>query len=336
MARSETPEMTVVLTTIPGYESIRKTIRHLKNQTVRDRLEIIIISPSMEKSAAMESDLKDFHNTIFIEADIDNELYDAWEEAVHRSSAPVIAFGENHAFPVPGWAEALIEAHKGPWAGVGSVITNANPGSLNSWAQMYMTYGRWTDPIEAGEVEDIPGHNSSYKRSILLEYGEQLKYMLIRTNTMNMDLRSRGYRLYMEPGARVLHINVSRSTSILVDLFYNGAIYTAALAFNKKWSLPRRVFNACLEPLIMLKYFRGTLHHIRRSGNWSKLMPDTLPIIVSGLTAHFFGKLLGYFTGFRKTQIRINSYEFDRFKYITAQDIEYLTDPGNSGTRQES
>jgi len=320
--------MTVVLATIPGYESIRKTIRHLKNQTVRDRLEIIIISPSMEMSAATESDLKDFHNVIFMEADIDNELYEAWEEAVHRAGAPVIAFGENHAFPVPEWADALIEAHRGPWAGVGSVIINANPGTLNSWAQMYMTYGRWTEPIKAGEAEDIPGHNSSYKRSILLEYGSQLKYMLIRTNAMNMDLRSRGHRLYMEPRARVLHINVSRTQSILVDLFYNGQIYTAAVAFNKRWSLPRRVFNACLEPLIMLKYFRGTLHNIRRSGNWNRLIPHTLPIIVSGLTAHFFGKLLGYFTGFSKVQVRINNYEFDRFKYITAQDIEELSDSG--------
>ena len=325
MKHSESPKISVIITTISGYESIRTTIRHLKRQTVRESLEVIIIAPSMERSASVISEFKDFYNTIFIEADLDKDLYEAWEEAVQRAGAPVVAFGENHAFPEPGWAEALIEAHKGPWAGVGSVITNANPGSINSWAQLYMTYGRWTEPLVAGEVEDIPGHNSSYKRSVLLEYGGQLKHKLIRTNIMHLDLRSRGYRLYMEPKAKVNHINISKNMSILVDLFYNGRLYTAALAFDKRWSLPKRIFNACIEPLIMLKYFRGTLQHISRSGNWDKLIPDTLPIIASGLTAHFLGKLIGYAAGFGNVQRRINSYEYDRFKYITAQDIKDLS-----------
>ena len=317
--------MSVIITTIGGYESVRTVIEHLKMQTVADRLEVIIISPSMRLTAAEEAELKHFSNSIIMEADLDNGLSDAWVDAVNESRAPIVAFGENHAFPEQQWAEALIEAHKGPWAGVGSVIRNANPGSINSWAQLYMTYGQWTGPIGSGEAEDLPGHNSSYKRSILLEYGSELKHMLVRTNIMNMDLRARGYRLYMEERAAVVHINVSKTSSILPDLFYNGQLYTAALVHYKRWSVLKKIFHALLEPLIILRHFQGTMHSLDRDGQRKKLVPAALPIIIAGLTAHLFGKLKGYAAGFGNAQKKINSYEFDRFKHLTREDIAELS-----------
>jgi hypothetical protein len=261
--------MSVVITTVGGYESVRTVIEHLKKQTVADRLEVIIVSTPMRLTAAEETELKHFSNSMIMEADMDNGLSDAWVDAVNESSAPVVAFGENHAFPVPQWAEALIEAHKGPWAAVGSVIRNANPGSINSWAQLFMTYGPWTGPIESGEATDLPGHNSSYKRSVLLEYGNELKYMLVRANIMHMDLRARGYKLYMEKRAAVIHINVSKTSSILPDLFYNGQLYTASLAHYKKWSAPKKIFHALLEPLIILRHFQGTIQNLDRDGQRS-------------------------------------------------------------------
>ena len=325
MKEEQSPLMSVIITTGSGYESVRTTIEYLRRQTVKESLEVIIISPAMKRSAAIEAELKDFYNTILIEADIDNELYEAWVTAIRRSSAPVVVFGENHAFPEPYWAEALIEAHKGPWAAVGCAIKNANPDGIKSWAQQYMTYGRYTEPVESGEVDDLAGHNTSYKRSILLDYGSDLKYKLIRTNIMHIDLRSRGYRLYIESKARVDHVNVSKTASIPLDLFYNGQLYTAALAHYKRWSPSKRFLYALLEPLIILKHFRGTLQNIRRTGRWDKLMPAALPIIVLGLTAHLFGKLRGYAAGFGNTQQKINSFEFDRFKYITEQDIKRVS-----------
>jgi hypothetical protein len=325
MNREKSPLMSVIITSLGSYESIRTTVKHLRRQTVKEYLEILIISPHMDVPESDRAGFGDFYSVIFMEADLDRDLYDAWVSAVNRANAPVVAFGENHAFPEPEWAEALIEAHKGPWAGVGTVIRNANPGSVNSWAQQHMTYGRYSEPLESGESDDLPGHNASYKRSILLEYGSDLRFMLIRTNIMNMDLRARGHRLYMEGKAKVDHVNVSKTVSILLDLFYNGQIYTAALAHYKRWSPPKRLFHALLEPLIILKHFRGTLHAVRRAGQWNELMPAALPVIVLGLTAHFFGKIWGYAAGFGTVQKRINSYEFDRFKHITERDIKRVS-----------
>jgi hypothetical protein len=40
--------------------------------------------------------------------------------------APIVALAEDHAFPAPGWAEALIAAHRDPWAAIGAVIRHPN------------------------------------------------------------------------------------------------------------------------------------------------------------------------------------------------------------------
>jgi len=68
----------------------------------------------------------------------------------------------------------VIEARTRPWDGAGCVFKNANPGTANSRAQLRMTYGQYTEPVTAGEVNDLPGHNGSYKQAALLEYGDRL------------------------------------------------------------------------------------------------------------------------------------------------------------------
>ncbi len=60
MNDGSSPDMSVVLVKLDHYERIRKTISHLRLQTVRDRLEIVIVAPSLDKLDLNESELKDF------------------------------------------------------------------------------------------------------------------------------------------------------------------------------------------------------------------------------------------------------------------------------------
>lgn len=319
-----TPLMTVIITTVFGGGSMRIAIEHLKNQTVAGDLEIIILGPPGAWPDDMEENLGGFQGYTIMEVDLDNGLYGAWVEAIKKARAPIVAFGENHAFPEPGWAEAVIEAHKGPWTVVGCVFKNANPDTGNSWAQLYMTYGQYTEPVRSGEVGDLHGHNGTYKRDSLLKYGDRLGNMLIRANMLHMDLRAKGHRLYMEDRAVIYHVNVSKTVSVLLDLFYNGWLFTAALADYKRLSRFGRLKGIMMEPPIIMKHFLGTLGSIRRAGKSSEILPSALPIIISGLAVHMLGKMYGYVAGCGSAQKHINSYEFDRYKYITAEDIEHI------------
>jgi hypothetical protein len=188
-------ELSVILTTPDCYDTIRKTIACLRAQTARDRLEIVIVAPTGRELKLCESELKSFANFHVVEVKAIESIGAANAAGVRDASAPLVAFGEDHAFPDPEWAEALIAAHKQNWVAVGPAVRNANPGSLISWADFLIAYGPWMECVAAGVAEHLPGHNSSYKRSVLIEYGSRLETMLEAESVLHWDLSKRGYEL---------------------------------------------------------------------------------------------------------------------------------------------
>src|SRR5690606_27239485 len=124
-------------------------------------------------------------------------------------AAPIIALAEDHCFPDPQWAERLLAAHQHFWAAVGPGVRNANPRTAVSWADLFIGYGPWLIPSPSREAEFLPGHNTSYKRKILLDYADQLEKMMEAETLLHWDLREKGHRLYMESAAVVAHTNFS-------------------------------------------------------------------------------------------------------------------------------
>jgi glycosyltransferase involved in cell wall biosynthesis len=48
--------MSVVITTPDNYQTIRRTISHLRRQTVKEALELIIVAPSLAQLQLDETD----------------------------------------------------------------------------------------------------------------------------------------------------------------------------------------------------------------------------------------------------------------------------------------
>ena len=91
----------------------------------------------------------------------------------------------------------------------GPGVVNANPGSRVSWADFIIGYGPWAEPIDTGDVPFLPGHNSSYPREVLLDYGDRLESMLEAETVLHLDLGARGHRLLLCAAARRRHVNFS-------------------------------------------------------------------------------------------------------------------------------
>lgn len=320
MSDCHIPEMSVVIVTPDCYETIRKTMRYLREQTAKQKLEIVIVAPSLVKLGLINSEVTDFFQIRVVEAGTSGSLAAARAAGIREASTPIVVFAEDHSFPERGWAEALIRAHKGPWAAVGPVICNANPATITSWAQLFMTYGRWTEPAQAGEIDDLPGHNSSYKRAILLDYGSELENKLVRETMLHWDLRSRGYRLYLEPAARTHHVNISRLPSIVRDAFYGGRLFAAARALDGHWSFLQCLAYAGAEPVLLLRHFRGILRNIHRTGCEKRLMLRIVPVLILGLAVLGLGHILGYVLGIGNSEHLANSFEFHRHRFLSKRD----------------
>lgn len=169
---------------------------------------------------------------------------------VRTASAPVVAFVEEHCRVHPGWAEALIAAHQGPWAGVGAEVHNGNPGVAVSRRIAFLNYHPWMPPAPRAEFDMLPGHNSSFKREVLLSYGDDLEELLRAEIVLHQRLHRDGHRLLLEPRARFSHINESTFASAARGRFLWNRCYAPLRARTFGWSRGRRLFYVAATPLI--------------------------------------------------------------------------------------
>ncbi len=213
-------------------------------------------------------------------------------EAVRRASAPAIAFLEDHCYPRPGWARALLEAHRGPWAAVGYAFENANPDTWVSRASMVSDYGLFVDP-KRGPATFISGNNVSYRRDALLSFGDRLDDLLLVDFNVQSALRARGDRLFIEPAARAAHENYTR----VLDLARANQSYCRAMAAHRSrgWSRTRRLFYAAAAPVAApaIKLVRLARSVVARPSLAAQAL-GALPVIAAAYAWGAAGESRGY------------------------------------------
>jgi hypothetical protein len=319
------PEMSVVLLTPTGYETIRRTLKHLRAQTVRDRLEIVIVAPAASGLGLDWGELADFFKVQVVEVGPFSSVAAARAAGIRQALAPIVALAEDHCFPAPDWAAALIAAHRQPWAVVGPLVANANPGSAISWANHLVEYGLWTEPAVPGPVEFLPGHNSAYKRALLLDYGPELPAMLEAECLLHQDLRSRGHQVYFEPRARTYHLNYSKPFSWIPAHFYGSRLFASARARYGRWSLKKRLVYggaAVLIPLVRLRRIWPKAQAALGSERFRRL----LPIVSAVLLVSACGEMAGYLGGPGQAMQHLSRLEFQRPLHLSERDQEALND----------
>jgi hypothetical protein len=325
MSNGRLPEMSVVVLTPDCYETVRKTVRHLRAQNVRGCLEIVLVAPSAAQLGLDESELRDFFQFRVVEVGPINSTARARAIGVRHASAPVVALVEDHAYPAPGWAEALINAHKEGWAAVGPVMANANPRSVISWANLLIEYSPWLEPAAGGMVEHLPGHNDTYKRAVLLEYGDQLETMLDAESLLHWDLRAKGHLLYLEPKARTFHQNPSAPLSLIPLRFFAGRLFASSRA--RQWPLWLRLAYVGAAPLIPFVRVWRIVRELRKPGRPRQLLPRVLPTLMAGLILDGAGEMVGYAFGPGNAMARLSDMEFHRDRYLTKRDRKRQSAP---------
>jgi hypothetical protein len=298
--------MSVLIATPHSFETLRKWIEALKGQTARDRLEVVILAASRERLRLDEALLKEFHSYRVIEVGPFQTVATPRAVGVRAARAPVVAFAEDHAYPAPDWAEALIEAHRQPWAAVGPAIINANPQTRISRTDLLLCYGPFIAPVQAGVVLAVAGDNSTYKRGLLLEYGDRLEAMLEDEGALQRDLRAKGYQLYLEAKAQTRHLNFTRLSAWLSLRYHGGRVYGARRAEQNHWSLLRRMIYIAASPLFPLLQLWPLLRVIRRPGR--QLFPELAAALVAGV----IGEVAGYACGPGDSLEKLTSLRFRR------------------------
>jgi GT2 family glycosyltransferase len=309
----DTPLLSVVLATPGRFDNIRNTVHCLLAQSITQRIELIIVTPYSKDLEIDENSVSDFFDYKVIEFPGMNSVGAANAMGIRAATAPVVALCEDHSFPEPGWAEALIKAHAGDFAAVGPVIKNANPKTLVSWADLLVAYAPWLDSTPSGERDHLPGHNSSYKKKVLLSYGSDLEKMMASESVLHWDLRQKGYRLYLEANAKTAHTNFSLFSSWIKSKFHSGRVFGSSRVSG--WPSWKRLVFTAASPLIPIVRLRKITSQLRGSRKTFQGFLNVFPVMVAGLIISALGEMAGYAFGPGNSIDILSNYEFHRTRH---------------------
>lgn len=307
------PALTAIVVIPDSYAALKRTMAALRRQTAAARMEIALVARDPASAKIDEGDLAGFHGWSVVQNAV-SAIAGAYATGIRRARAPLVAFTEDHSFPAPNWAERLIAAHRQPWAAVGPAFRNANPDCLVSWADFYIAYGKWASPAASGLVDFLPGHNSCYKREVLLACGERLQEMLEAETLLHWDLRKRGMELWLEAGTSTEHMNFGRWRSWLPAQFHAGRVFASQRGAG--WSAGRRALFAIASPLIPFVRLARVRRFMRRAAMGRVFRLRVLLVAWVGLLADGAGQMLGYALGAGNSRSRFAAYEFHRVRHV--------------------
>ncbi|HKI03352.1 MAG TPA: hypothetical protein VKK31_15340 [Thermoanaerobaculia bacterium] len=309
------PELTIILVVGERRDRAVGALASVLAQDIADRLEILLFDLAPGEPPPLPGSAHPAVRTI--RRPPDTLFSGAKAMGVRQASAPVVVFLEEHARARPGWAAALIEAHRGPFAAVGAEVHIGNPAVPLSRIVSILNYYPWLVPAPRAEHAMLPGHNSSFKRDVLLSCGDELEDLLRAEIVLHLRLHRDGHRLLLEPAAKFEHINESTVASACLGRFLWNRCYGTMRARTFGWPLGRRIFYVLATPLIPVYSLVLLIRRLART------RPDLLrpalaaaPLILTVQLASAAGQALGLMFGIGDTEARFSLFEMNEHREL--------------------
>jgi glycosyl transferase family 2 len=300
--------LAVVVVVGPLRKRGQRLLDGLCLQTAVESMEIIVVD--LPAYAGRKLQTRPGVRTVYLLRSETEPWPRARADAVRHTKAPIVAFIEDHCIPAPDWAEKLIEAHKEPWAAVGYAFTNANPETYVGRASFLVDYGPWAHPARHGPTRLLPSNNISYKRDLLISFGDELDALLSAGVNIHEVFNRQGCKMFLESRARVAHENFARLSDIFRSNRAQGRLFASTRVHAQSWGRLRRLvygFGVPIgAPLIKTARLLRSICHYRWL--WPRVFAG-LPVILLGFFGSAVGESLGYLFGVGDADEAVNRYE---------------------------
>lgn len=310
------PLLSVIVVVGALRERARDCLRSILAQDIADRIEVLLVDCAPEDLPPVPGSE---HTAVrHLRMPRETSFARARAAGVRLAHAPVVAFLEEHCRVYPGWAGALVEAHRGPWAAVGGEVHNGNPGVGRSDLIGLLSYGLFYPPLPRGEAPLVAGHNSSYKREVLLRYDRELEELLGTDMVLLARLHADGFRFATEPDAKLAHLNETRFASIARGYFLFNRCYGHNRAGKLGWSRARRAAYAVLTPVIPL-YFMAhfSLFLARERRAFLGVFVRNAALVYAAELCAAAGQAVGLLLGPGDAERRFTAYELTETREIS-------------------
>jgi GT2 family glycosyltransferase len=269
-------DLSVVICSFNGANGIRRCLDALAAQTVRSRLEIIVVD---DGSVDATADIARAHGAVVVRHSVNRGIAAARNSGIAAASAPIVGFLDDDCEPEPQWAERLLAAYSPGIAGIGGpVVPSAPPCFMRGYLErnnplrpqeidlaksdspvyrLYLYLRRQWSSAERSDWRDVyslVGANMSFRRGTLLEAGrfdERFQFGAEEVDLCRrLALAPTPARLVFSPEARVTH----HFQPTLRDTMRRSRAYGRGSArLHRKWpALTPTFFPGPLAVLLML------------------------------------------------------------------------------------
>jgi hypothetical protein len=299
--------------------TVTRTLGCLQTQTVRDSLEVVLVGPQAAIREAEASGVArafgGFRSVAVSDLSLTSEARAA---GIRAARSPVVVLTEDHSWPEPGWAEALLRAHRDGCVVVGPSVRNANPHTVLSWANFLVEYSEWMFPCRANDVAHLPGHNSSYRRDVLVALGQDLARQLEAESHLHWRLNAEGARLSVAPAAVTRHLNFSQLSPSIGVRLNSGRLFAGMRRIP--WPRWRSLLYAGGSVMIPPLRFARIVRRVLEPGRFPLVPWRSYPIAFALLTIDAFGECLGYLFGPGRAAQNISAIDFHRETFLSRTD----------------
>jgi hypothetical protein len=266
------------------------------HQSSIERLDVLLVDCSLPGTPALAGSEHPSVRTIHLPRE-GTTMAQARAEGVRRARAPLVAFLDEHSFALAGWMEAIVEAHRGPWAAVGGEIYNMSSAVGLADPIYLMGHGQWLPPATRGEVDLLPSHDTCYKREVLLGYGDALEDLLMAEPALMWRLRADGHRLLLDPNVKSMHgYTVNPLTWVAFFCWSRCLGYARATYLGRSFGW--RLLHALLAPVLpWARAVRLFYYLARRHPAHLPTFAVGLPAIIVAQYAASLGEALGLLFG---------------------------------------
>lgn len=305
-----TPYISVILILGIQRERAEKSLANILEQKGIENTEVLIFDTVFDKYPALAGSDHPVVKIHQIKEVLPFSILRA--KAVEIARGEVIAFVEDHAYVVPGWLETLIRDFQAGHGGVGGVPETLNPGIGISDAITLMNYGFFRPTAEPRIYSMLPGHNSAYRRDLLLSFGELLPTLISSEVLLNWKIIEKGYTLLLDPGAQFLHLNEEALSMITAGYYYWNLSFGENRARIFKWPWWRRALQGLATPLVpFIRYGKYMYHFWQNDRNSMLMLIRYTTVFLYAQSAAAIGMAIGCIFGAGDAEIKFRDYELN-------------------------
>jgi GT2 family glycosyltransferase len=204
-----------------------------------------------------------------------------------------VAVIEDHCVVPPGWAEAIVEAHRHGHHVVGGAVRNVKTKRARDWAAFLCEYSAFMEPSPAGAVPDLTGMNVSYDREALTEIEDLLREGRWE-NELHERLRERGYELWGAPRAVIEHAKDFGFREFAAQRYHYSRSYAGR---RRELVGARRWAYALGAPLLVPLSLWRIARNVQAKPGYGDVLGRAAPLLVVYAGIWAFGELVGYVFG---------------------------------------